>query len=322
MKAKIKWIQTALTLTFFGMTFLGCSKADKPMLVGMAETREIMVASKLAGRLAKVEVAEGDTVEEGDIVATINSPELDAKVEQARGMLKSAEARLSMARKGARIEEIRMAETALAQASEARKLAETTWKRVSKLLADSVIPRQQADEAEFKWRSAQENETQAMTRLEMMRNGARSEEVSALEGAVQSARNALSEAQSWSRETVVYSPVGGVVQRRYLGAGEIAMAGAPILVLIRPEETWIALPVREDHLGSFQVGKAVWGEVPALAGKKLEFRVAWISAMGDYATWRSTSRKGDSDLRSFEIRLEPAHMELGLLPGMTVRFGI
>lgn len=302
------------------MLFLGCKEENKTVLVGMADTREILVASKLAGRLADVAVSEGDTVKEGDVVASISSPEVDAKVEQARGAVKSAEARLALVRKGARAEELRMAETALSQATEARKLAETTWARVSKLLADSVIPRQQADEAEFKWRASQENENAAQARVDMVRSGARSEEIEAAEGAVQSARNALNEAQSWSRETVVYSPVGGIVQKRYLGAGEIAGAGAPILVLIKPEEIWVALPAREDHLGAFVVGKPVWGEIPALGGKKIEFKVAWVSAMGDYATWRSTSRKGDADLRSFEVRLEPAKPEPGLLPGMTVRF--
>lgn len=312
-------------ITGYGMGFVllclaGCSQEAEPMLVGMAETRELLVASKLTGRLARVDVSEGDTVREGDVLAAIHSPEVEAKVEQARGAMKSAEARLALLKKGVRLEEIRMAETALAQAQEGQKLAETTWRRVSKLLADSVIPRQQADEAEFKWRAAQENATAAQARLEMMRNGARGEEVAAAEGAVQSARNALAEAQTWSKEMVVYSPAGGVVQKRYLGAGEIAMAGAPILVLIRPEEVWVALPAREDQLAGLPVGKRVTGEVPALGNRQVEFRVAWVSAMGDYATWRSTSRRGDADLRSFEVRLEPVKPQEGLLPGMTVRF--
>jgi HlyD family secretion protein len=61
------------------------------------------------------------------------------------------------------------------------------------------------------------------------------------------------------------------------------------------------------------------GEIPALS-KSAEFRVSWMSAMGDFATWRATSRKGDADLRSFEVRLVPVAPVAGLLPGMTVRF--
>lgn len=315
------WASHLLRLTFFVTTamLVGC-KTDTPDLIGMADGREILVSAKIAGRLASVRVSEGDQVHAGDTLAVLGSPEVAAKVEQAAGAAKSASARLRMARKGARDEEVKMATTQLVQATEARKLAEATWKRVAKLLADSAIPRQQAEEAEFKWRSAQETESAAAARLDMVRNGARPEELEAAEGLLQSASNALSEARSWQRETVVLSPCDGIVQKRYLGAGEIMGAGSPILVLIRPEDTWVALPVREDQLAGIKLGSTLIGRIPALGMDSVEFKVTWMTSMGDFATWRSTNRKGDADLRSFEVRLMPKTQAPGLLPGMTVRF--
>ena len=132
-------------------------------------------------------------------------------------------------------------------------------------------------------------------------------------------RTPCSRRRSWSHETKILSPVSGIVQKRYLGGGEISAAGAPILVLIQPEETWVALPAREDQLASVRKGDVLHGSIPALGLKDVELRVTWLSAMGDFATWRSTSRKGDADLRSFEVRLEPVHVIPGFLPGMTVR---
>lgn len=298
----------------------GCKGPDSPDFVGMAEGREILVSAKLAGRLAAVRVSEGDRVKAGDTLAVLGSPEVFAKVEQAAGAAKSATARLHMAKKGARDEEVKMARTQFVQATEGRKLAEATWKRVAKLLADSAIPRQQAEEAEFKWRTAQEMESAAAARLDMITNGARPEELQAAEGMVQSAMNALTEARSWQRETVVLAPCDGIVQKRYLGAGEIMGAGAPILVLIRPQDTWIALPVREDQLKEFALGTTRIGRIPALDLDSVRFKVSWMTSMGDFATWRSTNRKGDADLRSFEVRLAPVEPVDGLLPGMTVRF--
>ncbi|MBK8802584.1 MAG: efflux RND transporter periplasmic adaptor subunit [Fibrobacteres bacterium] len=297
----------------------GC-KTHLPDLIGMADGREILVSAKIAGRLAVVRVSEGDTVRQGDTLAILGSPEVFAKVEQAAGAAKSAGARLRMARKGAREEEVRMATTQLVQASEARKLAEATWNRVDRLLADSAIPRQQAEEAQFKWRAAQETESAAAARLDMLKNGARPEELEAAEGLVQSASNALTEARSWQKETVVLAPCDGIVQKRYLGAGEIMGAGSPILVLIRPQDTWVALPMREDQLAGIKLGSTMIGRIPALGLDSVAFRVAWLTSMGDFATWRSTNRKGDADLRSFEVRLEPQNRVEGLLPGMTVRF--
>ena len=298
----------------------GCKGPQSTDHVGMADGREVLVSAKLAGRLAQVRVSEGDHVKAGDTLAVLGSPEVAAKVEQAQGAAKSATARLRMARKGVREEELRMAQTQLSQAVEARKLAEATWKRVAKLVSDSAIPRQQADEVEFKWRAAQESENAAVARLDMMRKGARPEELEAAEGMAQSAENALSEARTWQRETVVLAPCDGVVQKRYLGAGEITGAGAPILVLIRPEEVWVALAVREDQIAGLSLGSQVAGTIPALGGTVATFKVTWMTSMGDFATWRSTNRKGDADLRSFEVRLTPTTPVAGLLPGMTVRF--
>lgn len=314
--------KTAIASTAFAalVATMGCKGPESPDFVGLADGREILVSAKLAGRLAAVRVAEGDRVKAGDTLAVLGSPEVFAKVEQAAGAAKSATARLHMAKKGARDEEVKMARTQLAQATEGRKLAEATWKRVAKLLADSAIPRQQADEAEFKWRTAQEMESAAAAKLDMVANGARPEELEAAEGMVQSAMNALTEARSWQRETVVLAPCDGIVQKRYLGAGEIMGAGAPILVLIRPEDTWIALPVREDQLKGFALGTTRVGRIPALGLDSVRFKVTWMTSMGDFATWRSTNRKGDADLRSFEVRLTPEKPVDGLLPGMTVRF--
>ena len=310
-------IATAAGAAILGLA--GCRGEGAPDLVGMADTREILVAAKLSGRLAQVRAKEGDHVREGDTIALLSSPEVAAKVAQAAGMAKSAHARLDMARKGARSEEIRMAATQATQATEGRKLAESTWRRIEKLQADSAISRQQADEAEFRWRAAQEMESAALARLQMVRKGARPEEIEAAEGLVQSADNALVEAKSWQREVAVLAPCDGVVQKRYLTAGEIAPAGSPIAVLIRPEDTWVALPAREDQLSGMQVGRTLTGEIPAL-GKTADFKVSWMTAMGDFATWRSTTRKGEADLRSFEVRLTPQAPVAGLLPGMTVRF--
>lgn len=309
------WTAAAMT----GIVVLaGCGEGTTT-LVGMGEGREVAVAGKLAGRIAEVRCEEGDTLRAGDTVALIGSPEVDAKVLQAEGAVRSAEAKLSMARHGARPEEIRMAASAAEQATQGRILAEATWKRVQALLADSAIPLQQADEVRMRWQLAVQTELAAKARLEMTRKGARSEEIDGARGLVESARNALAEAKSWQKESAVLAPTDGVVQKRYLAQGEVAGAGSPIVVLVRPQDTWATVAVREDMLAKLPIGATLEADIPALALSAVPFKVVWHSSMGDFATWRATSRKGDVDLRSFEVRLEPVRTVPGFLPGMSVR---
>ncbi|HGP5703669.1 TPA: biotin/lipoyl-binding protein, partial [Vibrio cholerae O1] len=84
---------TAAALT--GIVLLaGCGGGKDQPLVGMSEGRELAVAAKLAGRLSAVRCEEGDTIRAGDTVAMIGSPEVNAKVLQAEGAVRSAEAKL------------------------------------------------------------------------------------------------------------------------------------------------------------------------------------------------------------------------------------
>lgn len=311
--------QSHLLITLASLLLGACQGKEVPPLIGMVETREIMVASKLTGRLAEVLVAEGDSVTKGQLVARLSSPEVMARVEQARGAVKSADAKLTMVRKGAREEELRIAQTSLKQTSDARNLAADSLGRLQKLLKQGMVTRQKHDEANAALFAAQQAESAAATRVEILKNGSRPEEREAAEGSSQSATNALVEAEGWHEEMQVISPASGRIQKRYLTAGEIALAGSPILVIIRPEDAWVAVAAREDQLPGLQIGNVLKGELPALGLKDVEFKVTWLTAMGDFATWRATSRKGDTDLRSFEVRLEPVNPVPALLPGMTVR---
>jgi len=58
---------------------------------GRIEATEVDVATKLAGRIASIEVDEGDFVEPGQILARMDTQVLEAQLAQARAQLRQAE---------------------------------------------------------------------------------------------------------------------------------------------------------------------------------------------------------------------------------------
>lgn len=64
---------------------------------GTIEAVQVDVAPKIAGRIIKIAVGEGDRVQAGQVVAELDAPETDAQVEQARGALAAAQARVAQA---------------------------------------------------------------------------------------------------------------------------------------------------------------------------------------------------------------------------------
>lgn len=291
-------------------------------LTGVVETTEIDVVPKIPGRISDITVREGDRVTRGQLVATLESKEIDAKVEQARGALQAAQAKLRMAHNGARPEEREAVERLYQQARHQFDLADKTYRRVQKVFDEGLIAEQERDQARFKYDAAREQMEAARAQYQMVMKGARAEDVQAAEGLVHQAESATREATAYQQETSLMSPIAGEVVERVADPGEVVAAGYPVLTIIAPDDAWVVVQVREDELGSLRMGTRVSAIVPGLGGQAVPFRVTHVAPMADFATWRATNQKGDFDLRTFEVHLRPERLVDGLRPGMTVRIPV
>lgn len=73
---------------------------------GQIEAQQYSISSKVPGRIDQVWVRKGDHVEKGDLIFSLLSPEIDAKLEQAKAGEQAADALAEQAEKGARTQEI------------------------------------------------------------------------------------------------------------------------------------------------------------------------------------------------------------------------
>jgi|WetSurMetagenome_2_1015567.scaffolds.fasta_scaffold02452_2 HlyD family secretion protein len=287
-------------------------------LTGMAETAEIDVAGKVAGRIEEMRVSEGSIVGRDDTLACMGSRELDAKVGQARAALAAAKAKLTLANNGLRPQEKDAANRLYLQAKAQADLMEKTWSRVSKLAGDSVVSGQERDQVEAQYQAALEAREAAAAGLSLANEGTRAEDKSAAFALVAQAAQAMSEAQAWRDELVITSPISGEVVRRVAHKGEVVAAGAPILTLIDTADTWVVLMVKETDMKPLRMGAEFPAVVPALGDTSVNLTVAYVAPMGDFATWRPTSQKGGFDVKTFEIHLRPKTPVPGLRAGMSV----
>ncbi|MFT3916351.1 MAG: HlyD family efflux transporter periplasmic adaptor subunit [Anaeromyxobacteraceae bacterium] len=309
---------TALALLLVLTSAAGCGGQKGETLTGLVDATEIDVASKIPGRVAEVTVREGDRVEAGQPVARIDSQEVGAKIEQVKAAVAAASARLDQARHGARAEERLQAERALQTARKAAEVADKAHARAEALLASATITQAAFDEADLRWKAAQDTLAAAQARYDLVVKGARAEELAALEALVKQGEGSLAEVQSYGAERVQVAPISGEVSKVLVHKGELAATGYPILTLVDRADAWAAFPVREDLLPGVKVGTTLEVEVPALR-KKVPMTVYSISPLGDFATWRATGEKGRFDLRTFEVKARPATPEPDLRPGMTAR---
>lgn len=298
------------------MILSGCG--NEPMLEGRVEVTQVNVASKYPGRISKLHVREGERVTAGQVLIEIDSPEAQAKRDQADAQLAAASATQSKVLQGARVQELRQAQAAAAAAESQRELAEMSFGRMQRLFAAGVIARQRLDEARTALSLARENSAASEALYSMAKEGLRVQDKDVARAAVAGATGMREEVEAALIETRLQAPVNGEIVQSLLHEGEIVAPGYPILIVALTDDPWVSFNVREDKLARLKMGALLEARIPALGSEAIRLRIDYLAALGDFATWRSTRDLGSFDLRTFEIRARPTTPVDGLRAGMSV----
>ncbi len=286
-------------------------------LQGQIDAQQYSISSKVPGRIDQVLVRKGDNVEKGQLIFTLHSPEIEAKLEQAKAGQKAAGALALEAEKGARTQQIQAAKDQWQKAKAAAKLMEKTYQRVNNLYNDGVVAEQKRDEAKTQWQAAKYTESAAFQMYQLTEEGVRDETKLAASQKALMAAGAVAEVEAYAADTSIESWFNGEVAQVLLSSGELAPQGFPVVTVIDTKDAWAVLNVREDLLQHFEKGSQFTAFLPAL-NKSLEFTVSHISVMGDFATWRSTDSAQGFDLRTFEIEARPVDTTQPLRMGMSL----
>jgi multidrug efflux pump subunit AcrA (membrane-fusion protein) len=81
---------------------------------GQADATEVQVAPEVGGRILEMTIAEGDRVKQGDVIARLDTRDIDLALQRAQAERSQADAQLRLLQAGARGEDIRQAEAQLA----------------------------------------------------------------------------------------------------------------------------------------------------------------------------------------------------------------
>jgi multidrug efflux pump subunit AcrA (membrane-fusion protein) len=100
---------------------------------GILEARSVLVSSELGGRIASLDVAEGDVVEAGQPLLAVDDALLQTKLVQTDAAIAQAEAELALLQAGARPEAIAHAQAQLAVAQAAADAARQAWEDAKRL---------------------------------------------------------------------------------------------------------------------------------------------------------------------------------------------
>ncbi|MBR1753438.1 efflux RND transporter periplasmic adaptor subunit [bacterium] len=281
-------------------------QANTLILQGEAEVKNIDLASKVTGRVKKINIKKGDKVKKGDVLIELDTPEVNAKAEQSSAAYDLAAAQQLKAINGTRQEQLAMAKSGY-------EFAKKTYERLERLYNEGVIPAQKLDEAKAKYDAAKDT-------YQMALNGTRYEDKLSAAANVKRAKGAVSEVNSYLKEDKIIAPIDGTVTELTVEEAELVGAGYPIVTIADETDNWITFNIREDLLSKLKLGTVFEVKIPALGKEPIKVKVNYISVMGNFATWRATKAKGDFDMKTFEVRAVPLEPVNDLRSGMSAVF--
>jgi len=318
---KKKYLLLALIPVLLAVIAFGLWKSYQPApleLQGRVEAETVQVATKVPSRIEEIYVEEGQQVKKGDVLVRLNSPEIQAKKQQAAAALQSALALQSTAERGSQEENIASLYANWQSLKAQQNLAKVSYERGANLFKEGVISRQRRDELYAASQSAAQMTEAAYQQYARAKRGSTSQQKSSADAQVDIAQAALDEANALEAETQLVAPVNGTVSKTYGKVSELVATAVPVVSLIE-DQMWVSLNIREDQYAPFQKMSSIEGYIPAL-DKTATFKIKQISAEGEFATIKTTRQTGGYDVRSFKLHLVPAPAIPELKVGMSVLF--
>ena len=319
MNRKIIWsaIITIALIIIVALVGHHLKHSEPIILQGTVECTTYRASSKIAGRIEKMNLHEGQHVTKGELLYTLSTPELNAKLQQAEAAKNAATALDQKALAGARIQQIEAARNLWQKAQAGRVLSQRTFERVKTLYEQGVVAAQKFDEAEANYQAMVASEAAAKAQYELALDGASKEDKEAAAAQVQQAEGAINEVESYISDAMVYSPVDGEISSIIAEQGELVGSGYPVVSIIDTTDIWVTFNVKETLLPKIKIGGKMVAYIPAL-DRDIEFEVRYISVQADFATWSATRTQGSFDIRTFAVKAYPIGNAEGLRPGMSV----
>lgn len=308
-------------------------------LIGTVDANEVMVAAKIPGRIQTLLVDEGQDVKAGQLIAVIESDDLQAarkaaeataasqrfKVgetveteRQTRGETGSAtvnaEAQVSAAK----------ASLAQAQANYEHQQADTS--RTVALAEQGIMSQQAKDDAATSLQAARAAVDAArdnVTAAEASLRQARAHELLTTVAArtVDETRDQAVNARALAEEakvevgySQVFAPVSGKVNVWAARQGEVVAMGATIVTIMDLTETWVYAPLPETQADAVQLGDSLRVVMPS--GATLQGKVINKAAEADFATQRDVSSR-KRDIKTIQLKLLIPNPGEAYVPGMT-----
>jgi HlyD family secretion protein len=291
--------------------------AQPTELTGSIEVKATDVNVKVPGKVVAIMVEEGQEVKAGEIIAKMEADSIEAKADLTQAMIEAAAAQYQKAKNGARPQQLEQTKNLVAQAKAGYELAKITYERLNGLFKAGVLARQKLDVARTELEVSQARYENAKEQLDLVKEGARKEDITAANALLKQAEAARAEVQTYLKDTDLKAPLDGIVTLKAVEVGELVSTGMPLVTISNLKDAWVEMRVRETAVHQFKLGQTVPVQVVGVPRRVYQGKVTYIAAKPSFATERAYQERGEKDMVAFAVKIKLQNDDLKIKPGMT-----
>jgi multidrug resistance efflux pump len=307
-------------------------------LIGTVDANEVVVSSKIPGRIQTLTVDEGQQVKAGQLIAIIESDDLQAVHKAALATAASQNGKLGesveseLQTKGETASAtvntealLRAAKATLAQAQANYDHQQADTSRAVALAQQGIVSDQAKEDAVTSLQAskavveaAHDNVAAAEASLRQARahellTTVAARTVDSTRDEVENARALAEQAKVQLGYAQVFAPVSGRVNVRAARQGEVVAAGSAIVTIMDLSQTWVYAPLPETQADAVQLGDSLRVVMPS--GATLQGTVINKAAEADFATQRDVSAR-KRDIKTVQLKLLIDNPGERYVPGM------
>jgi HlyD family secretion protein len=282
---------------------------------GNIEAHESVVSFKVQGRVVRLPVQEGQSVEQGDLLAQLDDEDYRQQVSVDEATVRTREAELELALAGSRNQEIQAAKQTLVDAHADLELKRAEFVRRQALLSEQGVSREDVDSAATQFKRAQAAYERARQIHDQLVEGTRKEEIAVRRANLQLAREAVEMSRVKLTYTVLTAPVSGVVLVRQAELGEVVAPGTPVVTIADVDHLWMRGYINETDLGRIRWGQPATVRTDTYPDKAFLGRVSFISSQAEF-TPKSVETHKERVTLVYRIKIDLDNLNHELKPGM------
>jgi membrane fusion protein (multidrug efflux system) len=257
---------------------------------------KLSMASKMLGRITNLYTDEGDRVTKGELLVKLDPTDLMAQRDQALSSLQ-------LARDNIQLSEVNLDK------------AQIDFNRTKEQYDGKIIPKEQMDHAK--------------SALDVARA-----ELDISKTKVENAQAQLNVINTQLENTEIYSPMNGVVAKRWVLKGDVVQPGQPIFSIYNFDSVWVTANLQETDLASVKLGGKVEINVDTYPDQKFEGKVLQLgtNTASEFALIPPSNASGNFTKVTQRIPIKISIRQIDnsgksndnvmLLPGMSVEIRI